>query len=238
MSNKVVVTAENEKLSTQLFNTIKASIFSGEFDTTEVFTEVSIAKRYNVSRTPAHDALQLLESEQFIEPVGKRGFRLSFLKEEDFVQLFDAAKAFEGATAEIVAKNHSKELIAELKEIISGMVKPNTDTFSQDLVERNRTIDFRFHTKIAEASNNPYLYQSVHMTQEKILVHKLYNPIIQEYLRNPYPFSACTHERILEAISLGDSTLARHLMEQHFMLLKELLKEYLEHAQNKTLIHP
>lgn len=227
MDKKLTAAVDTDKLRDQLFHKIKESIFSGEFDTEEVFTEVSIAKRYQVSRTPAHDALHMLESERLIEPVGKRGFKLSLMQEADLSHIFDAAKAFEGMTAELVAKNHDDELIAGLKEIVSGMLRPQIDVYSEELVSKNRNIDFEFHTQIAKASKNPYLYRSVRMIQEKILVRNIYNPIIQYYLVEPEPFSACTHERILEAITLGDAALARHLMVRHFTLIEELLKKYM-----------
>lgn len=228
MENQISTRTTSEvKLSDQLVHSIKESIFSGEFDTTEIITEVSIAKRYNVSRTPAHDALQALESARLIESVGKRGFRLAMMQETDISHIFDAAMAFEGMTAALVAKKHDDELITRLRGIISGMVKPKTDVYSEELVEKNRIIDFDFHTKIAEASKNPYLCRSVRMIQEKILVNNIYNPIIQYYLMDPDPFVSCTHERILEAIALGDATLSRYLMERHFILLKELLEKYM-----------
>lgn len=227
-SIKPFVDMDNDKLKDQLFTKIKESIFSGEFDSQEVFTEVSIAKRYNVSRTPAHDALQMLEVARLIEPVGKRGFKLSLIQETDISHIFTAARAFEGMTAEIVAKNHDDELIERLKVIISDMVRPAIDVYSEALVEKNRNIDFEFHTQIAKASRNPYLYRAVLMIQEKILVGNIYNPIIRYYLVEPQPFSSCTHERILEAIALGDGALARHLMMRHFTLIEELLKKYMK----------
>lgn len=58
-------------------NSLKARIFAGEYRPGDILSERKLAREYNTSRQPVHDALELLERHRMVERVPGKGMRVS-----------------------------------------------------------------------------------------------------------------------------------------------------------------
>jgi DNA-binding GntR family transcriptional regulator len=67
---------------------LREAILSGELAQGEVLSQVQLAKRFGVSRTPLREALRLLQGEGFIDSVPNRRVRVASVSVEDLEQLY------------------------------------------------------------------------------------------------------------------------------------------------------
>jgi GntR family transcriptional regulator, vanillate catabolism transcriptional regulator len=68
---------------------IKQMILAEELAPGERITEVGLSERLGVSRTPIRNLLPRLAAEGFLQPVGKRGYAIAGLADEEMLDALD-----------------------------------------------------------------------------------------------------------------------------------------------------
>lgn len=179
-----------------LYEQIREDILNGGFDKKEKLTELKLAKRYNVSRTPIRTCLQQLESEYLI----KDGyvFRPSM---EDYRSLFEMRILIEKYAVEKAILLFNDEDIKVLRGYIEAARKGD----EQDTMQANKD----FHNKIISAVKNPYLSESYERLNaviymfSKVVVSKERPKLLDE------------HEEIVDAIEERNEETALIKIQEH-----------------------
>lgn len=207
----------------EAYSLILEEIMNGSLKPGEVVTEVFLAEKYGISRTPVREALNRFQCEGLI-CTSNRTKRIYSLSVHDIEEIFELKELIEGSVAQRAAANISKTQSTELSAIIGDMEKlskisPQNETEEQDLLERWLTLDRKFHELIFRAAGNSRSQQYI----EKLNVqwHRLKIGLIA--IEGRISRAIHEHQVIAEAIICRDPENARLAMWSHLEDLKKVL---------------
>ncbi len=216
----------------QVEDTLRAAILSGELKSGEMLPpETELARQFSVSRTTLREALRSLVSQRLILKVpGAHGGNivqsvnssalggvvieamenLLAIGSIDFTEVALVRRYLEVPAVRQAALHRSAEDLAELRSIVEEQ-----KTISVDDPEVGE-LDARFHTRIAEASNNRVLtslVQALHRATEPVNYLDLSPEVGRDTVRQ--------HQAILRAIEEGDDDRAEQAIVEHLDYLRE-----------------
>lgn len=87
---------------------IREMILNGELQAGERITEIGLAERLSLSRTPIRNALPALAAEGFLEPLSKRGYSVKVFSQEECQSALELRAILEGHAACTLAKKEDK----------------------------------------------------------------------------------------------------------------------------------
>lgn len=111
-----------QRLSPQVVRRIRELIVSGEFRGHEALRTEHLADRFGVSATPVREALMSLSGEGLVELRPGRGFRVTQMSRQDFVDIFDAQAHFAGQLAARAAVRLTDEDIARIHSMQEQLI--------------------------------------------------------------------------------------------------------------------
>jgi DNA-binding GntR family transcriptional regulator len=194
-------------LSDQVYEKLLEAILSGQLMPGAVVSEVSLAKRLNVSRTPVHDALRQLAKDGLVEQQPGRRATIAKFSRDDVFDIFEMRKILEPEAARRAATRLDKQSLARLRAAANELA---ADRDRRDWVARWTDFDADFHDTIARASGSQRLAQDICRYR---LLHRGFNKlttnaeVLQQALEE--------HFRILDALDHHDARAAGEAMFDH-----------------------
>ena len=191
----------------QVYVAIKANILEGVLSPETHLRQEDLAEPLGVSRQPISHALALLEREGLITDFGRKGKMVARVDPARLLNLYQVRGVLDGLAASLCAKNVSPELQETLDQIIEDGHKAQRSKSIKALAEA----DIKFHRTLYTYSGNPeitktadaswsHLVRSMHQVLEN---HHLHKGIWED------------HQRIAEAIFIGDQQLSQELATHH-----------------------
>jgi len=205
MIEKPVATA---KVSTAIYEALKAAITDGRFPPGHRLKEVYIARQFGVSTIPVREALQRLDREGLVRIVDHRGAVVPSWSARDAEQLYELRELLEGRAVERVAER-AKEV--DFGAIETVLAQAERVLFDPDQQKFNR-LDLEFHAKLVQLSGNRYLAELAEQVHRRIQVIRSRCSV---YLPDRPPVSHRQHLLILQAIKEGDPVRARAALVHH-----------------------
>jgi DNA-binding GntR family transcriptional regulator len=208
-------------------------LFSGEFGT-EVISEVEIASRLEVSRTPVRLAVQQLEAEGLvITSVDNGKKRFATFGINDIDELYSIRSVLEGLAHKRATGKLSPERMDELEQLLAQMKR------AARTGEMTLAADIRFHEVICEAAGMARLLSIVRKMwlQTFALVRQL-------DLGNIYPDKAeigrvhDDHAAILAALRKGDPAAAERAAIKHLQRARDALLDAAREAELPSASSP
>lgn len=159
MADYKVKIAENEYLPLRdvVFNNIKDGILTGRLRPGERLLENQLAEELGVSRTPIREALRMLEIENLVDLIPRKGAQVKKMSEKDIKDVLEIRKVLEELASGIAAENITKQEIAELKKLHMDFV----DAFERGDREGVLEADTKFHDVIFNTTKNDKLIQII-----------------------------------------------------------------------------
>lgn len=159
MADYKVKLAANEYLPLRdvVFNTLKDGILTGRLRPGERLLENQLADELGVSRTPIREALRMLEIENLVDLIPRRGAQVKDMSEKDIKNVLEIRKVLEELAAGLAAENITNRQIAELKEAHRAFVEAFDRGDSTEVL----AADTRFHDIIFNATGNDKLVQII-----------------------------------------------------------------------------
>lgn len=206
---------------------LRQLILDGELRAGDRLSEVRLAARLDVSRTPLRLALAQLEHEGLLEPVAGGGFVVRSFSGRQVADAIDLRGLLEGSAARLAAERNTGaralgELIAcvaKLDRIVSGPGHPSGDDFEL-YVELNDA----FHDELFTLASSDVLRDAY----ERVLALPFAQPsaflLIQAEgaaFQPTLETGNTQHHAILEAIESGDGEQAERLARRHAHLAEE-----------------
>ena len=136
-----------------VFNTLRDAILTGKLVPGERLLENQLAEKLGVSRTPVREALRMLELENLVELVPRKGAQVLDMSEKDIVNILEVRSALEGLATSVACKKMSKEDLQQLKNMEVDFEK----AVAENDVEHFVDIDEDFHDLIFAATENDKL---------------------------------------------------------------------------------
>lgn len=185
-----------------LYQKIRNDIISGELKQSEKITEIKLAKKYNVSRTPIREVIKQLELEYFI-----KDSYIFIPTTEEYRNIFEMRILFETYALEKAGIIFTDSDIAELRSYTE------IDINSED---ENHILEIndKFHQKIMSATNNPFIQESYQKLKSfiylfsKTVITKRRPGLIEEHAEI---VEALNNRNIKEALALLESHLKKDL---------------------------
>ena len=136
-----------------VFNTLRDAILTGKLVPGERLMENQLAEKLGVSRTPVREALRMLELENLVELVPRKGAQVLDMSEKDIINILEVRSALEGLATSVACKKMTKEDLQQLKNMEVDFEKAVADNDVEHFVD----IDEDFHDLIFAATENDKL---------------------------------------------------------------------------------
>ncbi|MBI4474647.1 MAG: GntR family transcriptional regulator [Acidobacteria bacterium] len=197
-------------LADKIYEQLKIDIITCKYHPGDSLTEIELANKFNVSRTPIREVCNRLMKEDFLQSIPYKGYIVSPVKLQDLHELYQIRIVLEPYATELAARNASPGLIKRLRNILRVNAKNNNNDRQSFLKFIEADLDF--HNALAEASGNARLAKI--MSDLRNQIERLVFLIYEHY--GPYKHSGFEeHEEVLKAIEAGDPKLARDMMAKH-----------------------
>jgi DNA-binding GntR family transcriptional regulator len=202
----------------RVYDTTKEQILSGDLSGGTLLSEVEVARRLQVSRTPAREAFVRLEAEGLLSLLPRRGAVVVPLAVSEVLDVLEVREALEVSAVRRLARRPGRDVLlasakAELEEQAGHAAMLDLPAFSVS--------DQRFHRAIVDAAGNALasrFYAAIGDRQRLMTVGAV--GADQQRLND----RLAEHRALLSHVEKGDSdgfsaALRRHFESTHQVLM-------------------
>lgn len=180
--------------------------------------EVSLAKRFDVSRTPIREALIELSVAGLVEIRPRRGAFVKDMSINRLIEMFEVMADLEAMCARLAARRISRDELDELKRALEACCA----AYETGDPDAYYVANARFHQAIYKASHNSFLIEQVSRLHAQLQVYRR----LQLRVPNRITGSLAEHQQIVAAITAGDADLASHRLRQHVLIQGEHFSDF------------
>lgn len=216
--------AKNMDLRQIVYEKIKQAIVSGIIKPGEKLSEVELAEKMAVSRTPVREAIRQLAKTSLVTLAPRKGAYVSLPSVSDAGALYELREELEKFAAALVSANPPEAELKEFREIFARM---DNSTDPREYLKE----DSRFHALIYEASGNRFLMNSLRELVDVINLYRPYSLGDPDYIKR----LAQGHVEIIEALLARDEKRVREAMGAHIRMSRVRLEAYLNTHQSERL---
>ena len=196
---------------------LRAMIFAGELEPGTRVTEIALARKLGVSRTPLREAFRELSAEGLLEPMPRRGARIATLTAELIDQLFPIMAALESLSGELACRHITDPEIAIIRALHRQMAEHHA---RRDLDSYFR-LNQRIHEAILTATRNPALARIYVGLAGRVRHARKTANVSQER----WDEAMEEHRQILVALERRDGETLSALLRRHLVNKQEALKD-------------
>jgi DNA-binding GntR family transcriptional regulator len=218
------------RLPDRLREAIEEEITTGKFVPGSRLDEVELAKRFNVSRTPIREALNLLLGEGLIEMRPRRGAVVARVSPQRLIEMFEVMAELEAMCAQLAARRMTETELAEIEAAhasCEGAVAardPDAYFYANE----------RFHFAIYAASHNTFLSEQAAALQRKLRPYRR----LQLRVRNRIQRSYEEHQSIVEALRDGNAEQAVLSVRSHVVVQGERFADLISSLSRLEVQNP
>lgn len=213
----------------QVYAALSEEILEGDLGAETVLTELDLAARFSVSRTPVREALTRLNAEGLLVPFGSRGLMVRPISSKELISVYELRMALELQAVRLAAERCDSKVFLELKDQLAN---------ASELVFGNKadlksfyTLHEKFDVAIQDAIDSPFLSAAL--------------ASLQLHLRRIRRIARHNHQRLIKAaeetalvasaIARGDAAVAEAAMRVH---LYESLNASLNSLEQQSMDIP
>lgn len=186
--------------------------------------EPALCAQFAISRTPLREALKVLNSENLVELVPRRGCRVRALGDDELLELFPVMASLEGLCAQLAACKLSAADLEHLREIHGRL---ETLARSGD-VDRYYEVNREFHLAVQRLSGNRWLQRITGELRNVLTLARHRQLTVPGRLHA----SLEEHRQIMAALEAADAAGAAGAMRDHLCNQERILRHEQEH-QNR-----
>jgi DNA-binding GntR family transcriptional regulator len=197
-----------QKLSDQVYQSIKKDILKHELVPGDRVIEGDLAHRYGVSRTPIREALKRLSQDGFVKPYPNHGYTVATITVRDVQEVFKLRIMLEGEAVALATPLISESNLNQLRDTLTKnleMTQSDNSLSPIDYLASNN----EFHLNVARASGNLHLVKIIsHLLDESNrIIHAKINVVGKKGIEESLG--------VIEAMRSRDTTLASQSMQEH-----------------------
>ncbi|SFJ01767.1 GntR family transcriptional regulator [Thermoflavimicrobium dichotomicum] len=193
----------------QVLTLLQNWITDGTLQPGEKIVDTELAKIIGVSRTPIREALQILETQGFVEMKPGKETRVTPLKPEDAYNIYLPLTSLEVLAAELATHLITDEKIEKLESLNEEFSQIIHSNDARSILE----IDRAFHQLIIDTANNPYISSFTHTLHLHV---KRYEMLYFEHSKELLSHSIKDHEEIIQAFKEKNPQRAKTYMEKNW----------------------
>lgn len=211
---------------------LRQLVMSGAFEARARLSEVALAERLDVSRTPLRQAMDRLVAEGLLERIETGGVRVASFSHRDIVDSIELRGVVEGTAARLAAERGvDSATLSETAAILDGIdaaLANGPDEMDFDAYVR---LNAAFHAALARMPGSPVIAREV----ERICRLPLSSPssflsgqeVVPDF-RASLTRAQGQHRAILDAIAQREGARAEALVREHARLARENLAYVIE----------
>ncbi|GAB3711345.1 GntR family transcriptional regulator [Nocardiopsis nanhaiensis] len=203
-----------------LLERVRSLVISGELPPGAPVSEISLAKKFDVSRTPIRETLKQLQLEGLVEIRPKVGTFVREPTRREIVELFQLKESLEGLAAGLMARRGQ---VPEL-DVLDRNIEESAQAAADDDAERYADLVDEFHRTIIRGSDSRKLVEHYDLLMNQLAFHRM----VLRTAEHPGRISASTneHSTVLEMIRAKDHFAAESAMRNHvYTSVREVLTD-------------
>src|ERR1700744_5923510 len=206
---------KHDELSEQAYRRVRERILTGEYTFGMVISRRDLATEFGMSLVPINEAMSRLENEYLIENTPRVGTKVRTPTPQDIRGFWAVREGLETQAARLYARTATsrerEELIESAKELdLMHETTTSSDEPDPKVLYEWRCAHMRFHTRIAECTNLPFLAQQIEKNQ--LLV---FNWFYDHQLYGGRKLQGHWHEQLARALAEGSEEIANAAMRKH-----------------------
>ncbi|MBP0445101.1 GntR family transcriptional regulator [Roseomonas sp. SSH11] len=190
-----------------LLRAIEQDLDEGRLKPGDSLDEQGLASRFEVSRTPAREALLYLEAKGVVRMVPRRGAVVQDLTPTLALGMVELLTALESEAAGLAAR---RMVMAE-RQVLQQQHEAARQMAQQLDSEAYMRANSMFHNAIYEGSRNAVLIEQLRATRRRMLTYHRSSLSQPARVRDSWQ----EHAALLSAILAGDESGARDAMREH-----------------------
>jgi len=185
--------------------------------------QVELAKRYQVSRIPIRDAIQILKSDGWLIGHGKCGTMVPQLTWQEAEDLYVMRSAFEVRLLQLAFPNLSNALLGEAEDLLI-LLNQNKQT-----IEGKGRLNWRFHKLLYLPANRPTMFKVVEQLHSQVERYMSFQSGVLFYEQK----SQSEHKLLIQRLREGQIDHATDVLRNHIEVAGKQLVEYLRNNEYK-----
>lgn len=194
-----------------VYNTLRDMAIAYQFKPGERLSEIELAERLGVSRTPVREALTRLVTEGFLLPA-TRGYMRRPLEVQETLDLYEARVAIERECLRLAIARATDAQMDEARAYLEESRRVPAGTPVQRLVE----LDEGFHMRMADMAGNSELRRMLLSLNERIRFIRWLD--MENVGRDSTQHE---HQDILQALCTRNAALSERLLSAHIALRRD-----------------
>ncbi|HVL43680.1 MAG TPA: GntR family transcriptional regulator [Acidovorax sp.] len=194
-----------------VYATLRDMAIAYQFKPGERLSEIELAERLGVSRTPVREALTRLVTEGFLQ-TATRGYMRRPLDVQETLDLYEARVAIERECLRLALERATDAQLQEARAYLEDSRSVADSTPVQQLVE----LDEGFHLRIADMAGNSELRRMLLSLNERIRFIRWID--MENVGRDSTQHE---HQDILQALTARDAALSERLLSGHIALRRD-----------------
>jgi DNA-binding GntR family transcriptional regulator len=187
------------------YQVLKEKIVTVDLPPGSVISEAYLMDELGLGRTPIREALKQLQTEDLVVVTPRRGMYVSDIAITDLIKIHEVRIEVEANCARLAAKRITPGQVDQIKNLVNQTIQARYDMGSLISIDRS------FHSLIAEAADNKFLYKDWEYYYNLSL--RIWY-LVLNYLQ-PGDVGVDDHTDILTAIHMGDVQKADQHMREH-----------------------
>lgn len=206
-----VISKARRERGSDVLNRLRNMAIAYELKPGERLSEIELAERLGVSRTPVREALARLVTDGFLEQAS-RGFVRRPLDVQETLDLYEARLAIERECLHLALTRATPEQIKEAQRYLANSRKVRSDTPIRELVE----LDEAFHLRIAAMAHNSELVRLLENLNQRIRFVRWLSmeSVGRESTQDQ-------HQQLLDSIANGNAKEAERCLSDHITMRRE-----------------
>lgn len=203
---------ENASMGIKVVSELRMRIISQAIESGTVLSENKLANRFQVSRSPIREALQILNNEGLIR-LERMGAVVTGISEKDIEEMYDVRLMMESFVFERLLQQDNSSLLHELNKIMEMMriaIKyKDIDAFSIK--------DLAFHEAIIKSINHRHIFriwENLKPVMECLIILSMRYRLRENF--EDFDRIIANHELIIKSIADKDPKLMDRAFHQNF----------------------
>ncbi len=188
---------------------IEKEISRGKLRPGDLIDEKMLSERFQVSRTPAREAIMQLAATGLVQMRPRHGAVVSELSADEAVAMLETLACLESEAAALAAQRIRQEELDQLIKVHAESEDAAHSNDSKRYIEFNR----QFHGLIYAGARNTYIADLIRQTRSRLA----YYHTSSLYQRSRVERSWIEHGKVVSAIEKGDPTEAQAAMRDHIL---------------------
>ncbi|WP_170148060.1 GntR family transcriptional regulator [Marinoscillum furvescens] len=201
-----------DELGRQAYKRVKDMIINGELSPGQKVVQDKLAEQLGISRTPLRSALQMLEGENLIESIPRRGVVVKKFTDQEVIEIYDCRIALETTAVKLFTDRATDTQIKRLAQLF----EPFKDSNPVDEPTYQKA-DSKFHNTIIDKCGNQFLSNLFHKGNLLLAIDMI-------GLVRPPADTLSEHFEIINAIQQRDPAKAALHLEEHLDASRRLIK--------------